>query len=106
MYKAVNEWNSDGRKSNKYYGWQTRETLSKCREGNKKIELPCSTDSKTSIFPPVNTVEIRLSLNSQWHLIIIWTRELCGEVGNSWPWANLVSAVHVVGTLIELCTSL
>lgn len=23
----------------------------KCREGNKKIELVCFTDSKTSIFP-------------------------------------------------------
>lgn len=75
-------------------------------EKEQRIKLPCFIDSKTSFLPHVNTLEIMLRLiisgivqsfgSGSWH----------GKVGKYWPWANLVSAVHVVSTLIELCTLL
>lgn len=62
--------------------------LSKCREGNKELNYPVSLILKTSIFPHVNTLEIRLSLTISDILQSFGPGSCHGEASKSWPWAN------------------
>lgn len=60
----------------------------KMQRREQRIELPCFTDSKTSIFPHVNTLEIKLGLMISGIFQSFGPRSCHHETGKSWPWAN------------------
>lgn len=79
---------------------------------NKELKLSYFTDSKMSIFAHVYNSEIRLRLTIGGILQLVASYNHSGpggcpgEVVKSWVWPNVVSVVHVVSTLIDLCTLL